>query len=265
VACLQNGLCEERIAPIVGADRVVGVVVGWGGTSPSPGVFERTAHGGFTLGWLGESRHGERLAELASILASVGPVETTRNLSGKRWSKLAINCAITSLGAVGGLRLGALIRHAFVRRFALEVMTEVVKVARAEGVSLEKVSGTLDLNWIALRSSETTPALVAKHGVLWGVGLKYRRMKSSMLSAVERGRPPAVDFLNGEVCVRAARHGIAVPFNERLRSLVWDVASRRVPPSLDLIRSARETSSAEAEVFSPADVAPLTQIDLDAS
>ncbi len=40
-----------------------------------------------------------------------------------------------------------------VRRLALEIMTEVVVVAREEQVRLEKVSGTIDLDWIALRSS----------------------------------------------------------------------------------------------------------------
>ena len=41
--CLQNGLCENRVAQIVGRDRVVGAVVGWGASTPAPGVFERTS------------------------------------------------------------------------------------------------------------------------------------------------------------------------------------------------------------------------------
>src|SRR4051794_18598478 len=48
--CLQNGLCEERVAKIVGDDRVIGGVVAWGATMPEPGLYERTASGGFTLG-----------------------------------------------------------------------------------------------------------------------------------------------------------------------------------------------------------------------
>ena len=116
-------------------------------------------------------------------------------------------------------------QHRFVRRLALEIMTEVTQVARKEGVRLEKVSGTLDLSWIALdeaeRAAAGSPSLVAKHGLLLAVGFRYRRMKSSMLSAIERGRTPAVDFLNGEVVDRArdaqdrrpgerarARHGL---------------------------------------------------------
>ena len=111
---------------------------------------------------------------------------------GARWSKLAINCAISSLGTVGGERLGVLMRHRFVRRLALEIMTETVLVARALGVRLEKVSGTLDLDWIALTDAERvsagSPGLVAKHALLLAVGARFRRLRSSMLAAIERGR-----------------------------------------------------------------------------
>ena len=111
---------------------------------------------------------------LVRALESVGPVEVTQNLRGKRWSKLAINCGISTLGTIGGDRLGAFIHHRFVRRLCLEIMTEVVSVARRESVQLEKVSGTLDLSWIALNEEEKaaagSPSLVAKHGLLLAAG-----------------------------------------------------------------------------------------------
>lgn len=250
MVCLQNGLCEERIAKIVGDDRVVGAVVGWGATMPEPGLYERTAPGGFTLG-----QHvpyaGERLDVehdgLVRALESVGPVEATENLRGKRWSKLAINCGISTLGTLGGERLGALMPHRFVRRLCLEIMTEVVLVAKKENVRLEKVSGTLDLNWIALNEEERaaagSPSLVAKHGLLLAVGFRFRRMKSSMLSAIERGRTPAVDFLNGEIIDRARRHGLKTPVNAKGRDLVWAVSQGKKKPGLDLLREYYEATA----------------------
>jgi 2-dehydropantoate 2-reductase len=237
--CLQNGLCEERVARIAGAARTVGAVVAWGAAMPEPGLYDRTAAGGFTLGRLDGSSDA-RLEEIARALECVGPTEITRNLAGKRWSKLAINCAISSMGTLGGDRLGPLMQHRFVRRLALEVMTEVVHVARREQITLEKVSGTLDLEWIALTEDERrasgSPALLAKHALLYAVGLRFRRMRSSMLAAIERGREPAVDFLNGEVIDRGRQHGIATPVNTRVRSLVWEVAAGKRTPGLELLR-----------------------------
>ncbi|HVJ88854.1 MAG TPA: ketopantoate reductase family protein [Labilithrix sp.] len=240
MVCLQNGLCEKRIAKIAGDDRVVGAVVGWGATMPEPGVFEKTAAGGFTVGYPMGEPFGADHDDLLNALEAVGPVETTQNLAGKRWSKLAINCAISSLGTLGGDRLGALMQHRMVRRLALEIMTEVTHVAAKEGVRLEKVSGTIDLSWIALTEEERlasgSPGLVAKHGVLLAVGFRFRRMKSSMLSAIERGRTPAVDFLNGEVVDHARQHGMKVPVNELVRNTVWEVAKGKKKPGLDRIR-----------------------------
>jgi len=94
------------------------------------------------------------------------------------------------------------------------------------------VSGTIDLDWVALtdeeRVSNGSPSLVAKHALLLAVGFRFRRMRSSMLTAIERGREPAVDFLNGELVERARRHGIAAPINEAIRKKVWQVAGREV-------------------------------------
>lgn len=241
LVCFQNGLCEERVAQIAGEARVLGAVVAWGASMIEPGVYDRTSAGGFVLGRL-DGQHDGSVDELARMLEAVGPVTTSENLRGARWSKLAINCAISTLGTIGGDRLGILMRQRHVRRLALEVMTEVVEVARAERIALEKVSGTIDLDWIALTEAERAAAtgstgLLAKHTLLLAVGARYRRLRSSMLAAIERGRPPAVDFLNGEVIQRAERHGIHVPINRAARDQVWEIARGQARACHDTLRA----------------------------
>ena len=46
----QNGLCEDRIANIVGKERVVGAIIAWGASMVGPGRYQRTSSGGFTVG-----------------------------------------------------------------------------------------------------------------------------------------------------------------------------------------------------------------------
>jgi 2-dehydropantoate 2-reductase len=235
---LQNGLCEERLAAIVGADRVVGAIVAWGASMLAPGVYEKTAGGGFTVGRL--DRGSDAAVErVRALLDAVAPARTTPNLRGARWSKLALNCAISSLGTIGGERLGALVQDRHYRRLALALMTEVTEVAVAEGVHLEKVAGTLDLGFLALTPSEKAGQgslrLATKHALLFAVGMRYRRMRSSMLSAIERGRVPSVDFLNGEVVTRGQRHRIATPINRRVVELVWSIARGQAASSRALL------------------------------
>jgi 2-dehydropantoate 2-reductase len=250
MVCFQNGLCEERIAALAGPERTLGAIVAWGASMVEPGVYDRTSSGGFVLGRL-DGAEDARLDELARILEAVGPTTITSNLIGARWSKLAINCAISSLGTVGGDRLGALLRYRHVRRLALEIMTEAVAVACALSVRLEKVSGTLDLEWIALTDAERvaagSPSLFAKHALLLAVGARYRRMRSSMLAAIERGRTPAVDFLNGEVVTRGIERGIPTPINAAVRGQVLEIAAGKAAPSHELLRQFFErTRSVEA-------------------
>ncbi len=233
----QNGLCEERIAPICGADRIIGGIIAWGASMPLPGKYDRTSSGGFQIGSLSGLRD-EKLRELARILEVIGPVTQTSNLLGARWSKLALNSCISSLGTLGGDRLGALVKTRRYRRLGLEIFAETVAVAKAEGIRLEKVSGTLDLNWIAISDRERklpgSANLAAKHAMLLAVGMRYRRLRSSMLSAIERGREPAIDFLNGEVVARGKAHGIDTPVNTLVTKTVHAIARGEK-------RSSRET------------------------
>ncbi len=240
IVVLQNGLCEERVAAIVGAERVIGAIVSWGASMPWPGVYEKTAAGGFALGKLddgkvGGKEHGDvrpendsQLRQLGGMLEAIGPVTFTRNLRGARWSKLALNAAISSMGTIAGERVGPVARVRRYRRLALEVMTEAVEVARALGVRLEKVVGTLDLEWVALspedRVARASASLAAKHTLLLAVGMRYRRMRSSMLSAIERKRPPAIDFLNGEIVRHGAQAKVPTPVNAAVVELVWKIA-----------------------------------------
>jgi 2-dehydropantoate 2-reductase len=236
---LQNGLCEARIAKLAGEGRVLGAIVAWGASMPEPGLYDKTAAGGFTIGRLAGGEPDEAARRLGGLFESIGPVSHTQNLRGARWSKLALNCAISSLGTIAGERLGPLVRIRRYRRLALDVMTEVVEVARCEKVRLEKVAGTIDLDWIALTEAEKlargSAGLTAKHTLLMGVGLRYRRMRSSMLAAIERGRTPAIDFLNGEVVDRARLHGVPAPVNQRVVDTVHAIARGELASSRALL------------------------------
>ncbi|MFO0550958.1 MAG: 2-dehydropantoate 2-reductase [Polyangiaceae bacterium] len=266
MVCFQNGLCEERVARIAGDTRVVGAIVSWGASMIEPGIYDRTSSGGFQLGRL-DGREDDRVRELAQVLECIGPTTMTKNLRGARWSKLAINAAISSLGTIGGDRLGVLMRHRYVRRLALEVMTEATEVARALGIQLEKVAGTIDLDWVALtdedKKSLGSPSLVAKHALLLAVGARYRRLRSSMLSAIERGRPPAIDFLNGEIVDRGRAVGVPTPLNLAIKNQVLAIAAGKAKSSHGDLRAffdrTRAILQAAAEASTAVPPAPPTE------
>lgn len=247
MVCFQNGLCEERVARIVGEARTMGGVIAWGASMPEPGVFDRTSSGGFTLGRL-SGQLDAPLFRLGELLSSVGPVSYTSNLLGARFSKLAMNCAVSTLGTIGGCSVGKLLERAFVRRLALEIISEAARVGNAAGVRFERLATTVDLESLTLQEGEARgairPSLWAKHGLLVGVGVRYRRLRSSMLQAIERGRPPAVDFLNGEIVVRGERFAIDTPVNRAAQGLVWSISRAELPSSMATLRKLYDETGA---------------------
>ncbi len=184
VVCVQNGLPEERAARMVGPSRVLGAVIGWSASMIEPGEYRLTGGGTFTLG--GDS---PRLEHARHVLQQAFPVRITRNLAGARWSKLAMNCAMSTLGAVSGLSLGELASRREVRTLALRVMAEVVEAAKAKGVVLEPIAGIRPDILVHL------PAPLA-HAAIWMAALLRPTQRSGMIARLREGRSAGVEDLN---------------------------------------------------------------------
>jgi 2-dehydropantoate 2-reductase len=236
VVTLQNGVVEDRVGAILGRERVVGALVGWGATMHAPGVYEMTSRGELVIGEL-DGQVTPRVQRLKATLDAASPTTISTNIYGVLWSKLAINCVITTLGAVTGQLLGEMLQRRDIRRLALAITSEVVDVAEAHGVSLEPVGGTLDLYRLYLPSDRRAGGfgldLMVKHAIMLAVGLKFRHLKSSMLQSLERDRRPEIDFMNGYVVARGHDKGVPTPINSALTALVQEIEAGTRPTSPD--------------------------------
>ncbi len=225
VVSLQNGLCEDRIAAIVGRERTVGGIVGWGATFAGPGRVVQTSRGHTTLGEL-DGRLTPRLEALGDLLAAVEPVRLSTTIIGALWTKLIINAATSTLGAVTGLTLGEMLASRRLRRLARRLVAESVRVAEAEGVRLEPFGGQVDLRWIAWRDGASLAAWLHNWrgaGVLRLAAGRYRGLRSVMLQDLERGRPTEVDDFNGVLVARGTARGVPTPLNAALVGLVHEI------------------------------------------
>jgi 2-dehydropantoate 2-reductase len=115
VVTFQNGLVEDAVAAAVGAQRVISGIIGWGATMHAPGVYEKTSGGAIHIGEL-DGSISERIKKLEAALEVVCPVVISRNIRGALWSKMAINCMITTVGALTGQLLGEMLSERWVRQ-----------------------------------------------------------------------------------------------------------------------------------------------------
>ena len=240
VVTLQNGVVEDRVGDILGRERVVGALVGWGATMHAPGVYEMTSRGELVIGEL-DGQVTPRVQRLKATLDTAAPTTISTNIYGILWSKLAINCVITTLGAATGQLLGEMLQRKAIRRLALIITSEVIDVAEAHGVSLEPVGGTLDLYRLYLppgrRGGGFGLDVIAKHAIMLVVGLKFRRLKSSMLQSLERGRRTEIGFMNGYVVKRGQEKVVPTPVNAALTALVRDIEAGTRPITPDNLES----------------------------
>jgi 2-dehydropantoate 2-reductase len=233
---LQNGVVEDRVADILGRERVIGALVGWGATMHAPGVYEMTSQGELVVGEL-DGRLTHRTRQLQAVLQTAAPTTVSANIYGVLWSKLAINCVITTLGAATGQFLGEMLRRHNVRRLALAIIGEVIDVAQASGITLEPVGGTLDLGRLYLppdrRAEGLSPDLLVKHAIMLLVGLRFRKLKSSMLQSLERGRRPEIDYMNGYVADKGRKVAVPTPVNGALTDMVREIETGLRPITPD--------------------------------
>ena len=231
VVSLQNGICEEALTEVVGPERIVGCVVGWGATMHGPGELEITSDGEFVIGYL-DGKTDHRLNLIRKILSAAAPTRLTSNIIGELYSKLIVNSCINSLGALTGWTLGRLLREVRVRNIFLGLMREAIKVSDSMGIKVEPGGGG-KLDYYRFLAGNGFFADLRRHLIIRAIGLKYRRIKSSSLQSLERGRRTEVSYLNGYICAKGRQNGIPTPLNDAVVGLVMEIeaGTRSVSPA----------------------------------
>lgn len=192
VLSLQNGVSNAGTLEALLGRPVMPVVVYVASRMHGAGVVRHEGRGELAVS-------GERADEVASVLNAAG-VETqvSEDAMASLWAKLVVNCAINPLSAITRLPYGKMVGQDGVPQLMEEIAGEAIAVAQAEGVAV--------------------PAGVFE--TLRAISISMAEQYSSTAQDLMNGKPTEIDFLNGEIVARAARHDIAVPLNRTLTLLV---------------------------------------------
>jgi 2-dehydropantoate 2-reductase len=224
VISLQNGFCEDELGRVVGEKRIIGCVTGWGATMESHGNFVMTSKGDFILGYPGKYSD-ELLSDLSEILSCIVPVRTTDNIRGHLYSKLIINSCVTSLGALCGLYLGKMLMIGKVRRIFIEIIKEAVEVADSMKVSIEIFAGKLDFKKFV--EGKSIYSDFRRHIFLLAMGYKFRKLKSSSLQSLERGKLTEIEYLNGYIVRNAREYAVSAPINNAIVNMIHQIEQQK--------------------------------------
>jgi 2-dehydropantoate 2-reductase len=179
-----------------------------------------TSEGDFILVYPGKKRD-DFLFMLSGILSSVVPAKTTDNIIGHLYSKLIINSCITSLGSVCGLYLGKMLSITKIRRIFIEIIREAVNVADKMNINIEVFGGKMDFRKFI--EGKGIFSDLRRHLLILIIGLKYRKLKSSGLQSLERGKPTEIEFLNGYIVRNGRSLGVNVAVNESIVMIIHEI------------------------------------------
>lgn len=228
VVSMQNGICVEAMADIVGKERTVGCVIGWGSTMLPDGALNMTSEGDFVIGGLDPDKD---VSPVKEVLDAMLPTSVSDNIISDLYSKMVINSCITSTGVLSGLYLGDILKKRVARNIFVSIIREAIAVADAMKLIVKPYGGKID--YYSLIKGDSLPARLKRHVIIRIIGFKYRRLKSSSLQSLSRGKPTEVDYFNGYIAKKGDEYGVPTPVNDRIVEMIKEIESgkRKTDPA----------------------------------
>lgn len=232
----QNGMPEQNLNDVVGKERVVGQITGWGATYVEPGVSKLTSPADLMIFEIGEQdgQITERLKMIADILSHAGTVHMVTNLIGMRWAKWTSNCCFSGMSAIVAGPFGDVLDNPHAIKCSAYIMNESMAIAKAAGVTVEIFQGADFANLAFTTEKElnaTVPKLIESE--------PHRNIRTGMLYDMEAGRYPEIDTTyNGMQCKMGYKYGVSTPVNSQVMTLVHAMAAGKLkidPSNVDLI------------------------------
>lgn len=219
VCTLQNGVPEESVARVVGRERTVGGVVGWGATYRGPGVSELTSDVSALRYEIGELDGGktERIEALSKILNLAGTCVVMDNLMGTRWAKVMQNATMSGMSAALGCTYAEILDNEKAVSCAAHVGNEIVQIVRKRKIVLEELVPGWSYYGLAF---EDAAGLQKANVWLREYFKPHRPLKASMLQDMEKGIKCEIDHIVGICSEWGKKVGVPTPTCDTIISIV---------------------------------------------
>lgn len=231
VVSLQNGLCEEVIAGLIGKERTIGSFVNLFADYIKPGVIQYGGVGSLYLGEL-DGSITPRLKVLHEELSHWGNAQMTNNIWGYLWGKLAYT-AILAATALVDEKMADVIDPKENRDILVDLARETVEVAhklkiKPEGFddwepSLVYSAGALDWEKINAQFDKLVKRLrtykKVKSGIWRDLAVRKRKteVETHLIPVIKAGKSLGVDMAMTERVVEMIKD-----IEEGLREMSWD-------------------------------------------
>ncbi len=240
---IQNGGVARILWERLGG-CVLGGLSNVGATLRSPGVCEQRNAGPLLVGELAGGA-SERAERVRGWLGRALEVRVTPNFQGTVWSKLLLNCSVTTLGALAGRTMREYVASAEGRELFQRTYDEALSVALASGARPERI--VVDPLPPARCGEGRGEAGEAYEAWLGRIVEGYGDVKPSMLQDFERGRRTEIDFINGYAVDVGRRLGLPTPVNAAIVETVHAITRAEIGPDPSLLGRILRQSRSEPD------------------
>ncbi|GBF49919.1 ketopantoate reductase PanE/ApbA C-terminal domain protein [Leptospira ryugenii] len=225
---LQNGLPENLVQ--AKKENLMGGVVGWNTQKRQDGVYFQSNAGHLILG----NSEGTRPdSDWTEYLAPFIPTILTSDLEGYRWHKLGINAIINGLAGSVQSSLGYLFLSSLGRKLAIAVLTEISQIMQKLGIQERVVPGSISIQKLS-NGPSGFPTFI-KHIVLLVLGIKYFKIRTSLVQDLDAKRVTEIDYLNAVVSKIGKTLQIPCPINDRIVEEIKDIESGKKKPDFSFL------------------------------
>lgn len=232
VLVLQNGVPEELAASIVGAERVLGGTVAFPATFEGPGITKLTAGietVSISIGAIDGSLSDRVVAVKAELEKGI-KVDVTRNLLGKRYTKLTDNSVFSALPTALNCTIEKVLDDE-------EAMAVICGLGREAGRIIAKMGIQPEIAFGLQPTLANVDFATAEERTRVGqeywepIYRPYKDQVASMLQDIRANRKCEVDFINGKFIEKGKEFGIPTPYMDKVAELIRKLQDREL--SLD--------------------------------
>ena len=220
VVGMQNGICTAELAEVVGDNRAVGCMLGFGATRISDCEVNMTSKGKMVIG-LHNGAITPELNRLADMLSKVLPTSVSSDIRREQYSKLIVNSCINSCAAITGKTLGVIINDKRARKLFLAVAREAMRIAKAMNFDVPPYAGVLNYKLLMLADNPVWNSVAGC--LVFMVSKMYGNVKPSTLQSLEHGEKTEIDIFNGYFVKKGAELGIDVPVCSKIVDMIHEI------------------------------------------
>ena len=198
VITVQNGVdAVERMAPILGADRVAGGVAYIATVIEAPGVIKHTSQ----FATLHFGRPDKKPDAMLDAFVAAGKkakcdLDISKDIQAERWEKFIFLTAMAGSTASHRSSIGPIVAKPEGLAFFRNLMEEARAVGKASGTEISSDYIEQRMKFLA--------------------GQVNPNMKASMAHDLERGNRLELDWLNGKVAALGDKYGINTPASDEV-------------------------------------------------